>query len=69
MEEVERIFRDIRKPNEKLIRLNILLVVYFHDKRYDAAMAEVALLMDNPDMAEYKAGARKRPPTHPGKGG
>lgn len=53
--EVERIFREIYEPNEKLIRLNILLVIYFHEKRYDEAMAEVVLLINNPDMAEYKA--------------
>ena len=54
-DEVERIFREIRDPNEKLIGLNILLVIFFHDKRYDEAMMSVEELVNDPEMAEYKA--------------
>ncbi len=53
--EVERIFKEIRRPNENLIILNIHLAIYFQNNRYGAAMDAVTLLIDNPDMAEYKA--------------
>lgn len=52
--EVNRIFRGAYEPNEKMVGLNILLVVYFHEKRYNEAMNEVTLLIENPDLREYK---------------
>ena len=38
-----------------MIGLNILLVIFFHDKRYEEAIKEVQELVENSDMAEYKA--------------
>lgn len=48
-------FIENRIPNETLIKLNILLVIYFHEKRYDEAMEEVKALIEAPDMAGYRA--------------
>ena len=42
------------EPNEKLLILNILLVIYFHDKRYDEAMKEIETLLNDPEMKAYK---------------
>ena len=46
---------EIRKANEELIKLKFVLVIYFHEKRYDEAMDEVKALIGNPEMAEHKA--------------
>ena len=41
------------KSNEKLIALNILLVIYLYQKRYDDAMEDIEELLNDPEMQIY----------------
>ena len=42
------------KTDEKLIALNILLVIYLHDKRYAEAMEDIEELLNDPEMQVYR---------------
>ena len=42
------------KTNEKLIALNILLVIYLYQKRYDDAMKDIEELLNDPEMQIFR---------------
>lgn len=42
------------KTNEKLIALNILLVIYLYQKRYKDAMGDIEELLNDPEMQIYR---------------
>ena len=42
------------KTNEKLIALNILLVIYMYQKRYDDAMGYIEELLNDPEMQIFR---------------
>ncbi len=53
--EAEKLLREMAGPMEMLLALNILLVIYYHDKRYDDAMKETELLFNDPAMHQSRA--------------